>query len=413
MPNLTTTDATRGTSGYTGRRQQQPGARLGASLALCAVGELFGGVERHVLDVCRFAQQRTGTHPFLVVFHDGELASRARVDGVPTVVVRGRHRYDLRLCDELARLVSSSGIRVLHAHGYKATILCALAKRRMNHGVVGDHEHSVRLIRTEHGLIEPVGSAVGWAKMHVNGTLDLLATRHSADAVCYVTADLERHYRHLHKGLLRKVIHNGIQPLDRNSFVRPKELEPGLFHLGIVGRVTGVKGIDSAIRAIQRPGLPGIVRLNIIGSGPSEESLRSLSVTLGLQDRVRFLGFKPNVHDYMAYLDALLMPSLHEGLPYTLLEAMSLGLPIIASDVGGLREVLRNGQTGIMVPAGDVSRLALAIEQVVTRAEAARALGLAAAAEQRRGYTLDAMGQAYWRVYEAVLRAKELTHSDQ
>jgi glycosyltransferase involved in cell wall biosynthesis len=412
MPRLSNTDVTPAGVGN-GRKPERTDTLAGASLALCTAGELFGGVERHVLDLCTFVQQRTGAHPHLAVFHDGELAARARAAGVPTEVLRGRHRYDLRLSDELTRLVLSTGIRVLHAHGYKATIVCALAKRRMNRGVVGDAEHNVRLIRTEHGLIEPVGSAIGWAKMHVNWALDLLATRRSVDAVCYVTADLEHHYRNLHEGLLRRVIHNGIQPLDRDSFVRPRDLEPGFFHLGIVGRVTGVKGIASAIRAIETSRIPAIVRLNVIGTGPSEESLGSLSATLGLQGRVRFLGFKPNVHEYMAHLDALLMPSLHEGLPYTLLEAMSLGLPIIASRVGGLAEVLRDGQTGILVPAGDVSRLALAIEQVVARGEAARALGLEAAAEQRRGYTLETMGQAYWQVYEAALRARELTHGKQ
>ena len=80
--------------------------------------------------------------------------------------------------------------------------------------------------------------------------------------------------------------------------------------------------------------------MNIIGTGPLTAELKGLAEELGVSDRVRFLGFKKNVYDYMAHCDALIMPSLHEGLPYTVLEAMSLGLPVIASRVGGLAEVL-------------------------------------------------------------------------
>jgi glycosyltransferase involved in cell wall biosynthesis len=391
----------RGSVGACGVRASQS-----IQLALCTAGELFGGVERHVLDLCRFARQRQGAYPLLAVFYGGELASRAMAAGVPTVVLRGRHRYDHRLSDDLMRLSASGHIRVLHAHGYKATIVCALAKRRLA-GIVGlsGIRQTASLIKTEHGLLEPATTASEWCKMHANWALDWFATRCAVDAVSYVTADLGRRYDRLHRGLWRAVIHNGIDPLDRSGYRRPGELESRFFHLGIVGRVTSVKGISSAIQAISSGRVPHNVRLNIIGSGPSQETLQRLAAATHVADRVRFLGFKPNVHDYMAHVDALLVPSLHEGLPYTLLEAMSLGLPIIASDVGGLAEVLRDGQTAVLVPAGDVERLSIAIEGLVAQPERAKALGRNAAAEQRRAYTLDTMGEAYWRVYEAAANA--------
>jgi glycosyltransferase involved in cell wall biosynthesis len=282
-------------------------------------------------------------------------------------------------------------------------IVGALAKTQAR----ARHGRLIRLIKTEHGLIEPGGNPVDWFKMRANGALDCMATRIGTDSICYVTAELEHYYRCLHWGLRRSIIHNGIQPLSKNTFDRPTDLDPRFFHLGIVGRVTRVKGISSAIRAFRSRSVPERVWLNIIGTGPDEDSLRRLSADLGVQHRVRFLGFKPNVHEYLAHLDALLMPSLHEGLPYTLLEAMSLGLPIIASRVGGLAEVLRDGHTACLVPAGDVELLSVAIAELVSSPERAKTMGLNAASEQRSVYTLHTMGEAYWRRYEAAARQSE------
>jgi glycosyltransferase involved in cell wall biosynthesis len=118
---------------------------------------------------------------------------------------------------------------------------------------------------------------------------------------------------------------------------------------------------------------------------------------------VTFHGFRRDVDALMAHSDALLMSSLHEGLPYTLLEAMSLELPTVASDVGGLAEVLRHEETGLLVPVGDVGGLANALERLGRDADLRRTLGTNAAREQRRAYTLQAMGEGYLEAYATAL----------
>lgn len=367
------------------------GADGGLRLALCSVGELFGGVERQLLGLCADRRRRTGAFPLLILFHDLELARQARALGVEPVILRGRHRYDPGLARRLAATLGAHGIQVVHAHGYKAMVACALARRRRRFAVV----------KTEHGRPEPTrGSPVAWLKSRLNRALDTWATRRAADVVCYVTEDIARHHERAHGGLLRRVVHNGIDPLERAALPRPPELEPGLCHLGIVGRVTPVKGIEYALRALASPEVPAAVRLSIIGDGPAAPSLRREAAALGLGERVRFLGFRDNIYDYLAHLDALLMPSLHEGLPYVLLEAMSLGVPVIASRVGGLAEVLRDGQTGWLAPVGDVAAWRRLIIRTAAEPEAARRLGAAAAAAQRAAYTLESMGEAVASCYE-------------
>jgi glycosyltransferase involved in cell wall biosynthesis len=389
-----------------------PAGRLQSDdVVCCTAGELFGGVEQHVLDLCRFVRGRTGESPLLVLFHDGELAARATAGGIRTAVLKGTHRYDPRLVDRLAAVASAA--RVLHAHGYKATIACALVKRRIaRQRRATSMAAELGLVKTEHGLPEPGRTPGPWLKMRGNLALDLLATRLGVDAVCYVTCDLAHRYRLMHRKLDRRVIPNGIEPLERATFKRPADLEAGAVNLGIVGRVVPVKGIEFAIRALGAWEVPRNVRLNILGSGPSENALRELSAVLGIQDRVRFLGFRSNVYDYLGHLDALLMPSLHEGLPYTLLEGMSLGLPIVASRVGGLAEVLEDGKTAVLVEPEDVQGLSSAVREVVARPEWAATLGRNAAAEQRRAYTLDVMGEAYWQAYEATRAAVDSRYDE-
>lgn len=262
-------------------------------------------------------------------------------------------------------------------------------------------------MKTEHGLPEPVGTSRSVPNKSVwYHRIDTRATRQLNARICYVTADIKQRYDDVHDGLSRRVIHNGIAPLDRADRPCPSGLDPGLFHAGIVGRVSEVKGIVHALRALTSPGMPPQVRLDVIGTGPLLDTLRHEAGALGVADRVRFHGFQRNILDWIAHLDALLMPSLHEGLPYTLLEAMSLGIPTIASRVGGLAEVLRHNETGLLVEVGDAAGLAEALARLACDPQVGRRLGEAAAREQRARYTLTRMVDDYLEVYREAAAAR-------
>jgi glycosyltransferase involved in cell wall biosynthesis len=358
-------------------------------VALLSAGELFGGVERHLLGMCTWLQ-RQDVVPLLVLFHDAELARQARAMGARCVIVPVSGALDPVAPRRLAEILAAEGTEVLHAHGYRAVVNGALARRR----------HRCALVRTVHGLPEPGGrrSPAGF-KMKAYVELERFLGRRAGAAIAYVTDELRQRCALYDVGLVTRTIHNGMDPLDPAQYARPVELEAGRRHLGAIGRVSAVKGLQYAIEAMAQldPGL-GVV-LNIIGTGPEVESLRNRAAGRGLGDRVRFLGFRSDVHAFMAHLDVLLMPSLHEGLPYTILEAMSLGVPIVASRVGGLRETLVDGESALLAPVGDVPALGAALARVLGDRNLADSLAAVARERQARQFDLDSMGGHYLEIY--------------
>jgi glycosyltransferase involved in cell wall biosynthesis len=357
------------------------------TVAVLSPGEVFGGVETHVLGLCTQLRS-SGVVVLPVLFHDRELAARLRDVGIAPCFVRTRHRYDPDAARRLVALVEESGAHVLHLHGYRATVTAALAGSRLRTGIV----------KTEHGWPEPEESVVARTKTRVNRRLDDWATRRLGARVCYVTSELMQRFAAVHANLSRRVIYNGIAPL-APAERRPAGLEPDRFNIGIVGRISKVKGIGFALQALAAADGGERLRLHVIGSGPQETKLRESVPALGLETRVRFHGFQRDALGWIAHLDALLMPSLHEGLPYTLLEAMSLGIPVIASRIGGLAEVVRNEETGLLVEVGDVEGMAKAMRRLASDRELAGRLGRAAAREQRQHYSIDRMVRDYLATY--------------
>jgi len=129
--------------------------------------------------------------------------------------------------------------------------------------------------------------------------------------------------------------------------------------LMMAGRLHAVKGIDVAMRALAR--LPEHFVLLLVGEGPARGQLEALSRELGVDGRVRWVGWVDEVSTYAAAADVWLAPSLHEPLGNTVLDAWVHGLPVVASDTGGLAFLIQDGENGLLVPVGDANALADAV----------------------------------------------------
>lgn len=184
--------------------------------------------------------------------------------------------------------------------------------------------------------------------------------------------------------------------------------DPALWIIGTVGRMQSVKAQPVLARAFvdvlrRQPQWRSRLRLVLVGDGPLRAECVEVLREAGMSELAWLPGERSDVPDVMRGLDCFALPSLVEGISNTILEAMASGLPVLATDVGGNRDLIEVGVSGEIVPPGDVQALADAIASLAADPARARAMGRAGrdAVEQR--FSLPAMVAAYERVYDSVL----------
>jgi glycosyltransferase involved in cell wall biosynthesis len=145
----------------------------------------------------------------------------------------------------------------------------------------------------------------------------------------------------------------------------------------------------------------------LAGDGPLRASLEAQARALGVEERVKFLGYRSDIANLLADCDVFVLPSLYEGLPLSILEAMSAGKPVIATHIGGTDEVVIAGETGLLVPPADSVALATAIRAVLTDRPLAQRLASAGRARVEQEFSAAKMVQQVIAVYEELLAKRE------
>jgi colanic acid/amylovoran biosynthesis glycosyltransferase len=203
------------------------------------------------------------------------------------------------------------------------------------------------------------------------------------------------------------VLRMGVDTASIRAAVGERDPQPGL--LVYIGRLADKKGVDVLLEALVQ--VPS-ARVQVIGEGPERAALVALAARLGVADRVRFCGklSKREVLAALARAHAVVIPSKvgaggdMEGTPVVLCEAMAAGVPVVASDLGGLGECIDHGITGLLVPPDDVDALSATLAKVLSGSIDLDALGRAAAAEAARSLDIGAIAAAYGRVLASVRR---------
>lgn len=184
--------------------------------------------------------------------------------------------------------------------------------------------------------------------------------------------------------------------------------DPGLWLAGTVGRMQAVKNQVELARAFVQalgasPAMRERLRLVLVGDGPLRAEAAAVLAQAGVAELAWLPGERRDVPEVMRGLDCFVLPSLAEGISNTILEAMSSGLPVIATEVGGNPDLIEHGRTGLLVPAGDAAALAQALGVLAADPARARALGLAARQQVEREFSLAAMVDAYQAMYDSLL----------
>lgn len=358
--------------------------------ALIAPGNVYGGVEQFVFTYSVHLSNDRGITPLVILFHPGTLRDKLVAEGIHVEIVAMRRKYDPAAVSRVADLMRIHDVDVVHVHGYKASIVGSIAAKRVR----------VPVVKTEHGTIEPVRGR-DRIKMSANHAIDRWVTSHYVDEVVYVSADLMERRRTRSRSATARVVYNGIAPSPAGG--EPVSLDNGRFNIGIIGRVAPVKGHDLLLNALSRMVNRARAHVHVIGDGPSVERLREVAAERGVSDGVTFHGFVPNVRDYLDALDCVVMPSLAEGaVTYAVLEAMQAGVPIVATAVGGMAEVLRDDETALLVKPGDTRGLAAVLDKLIEDPDLQRRLG-AAGAVAVTSFDIGEMSERYLGLYDELI----------
>jgi glycosyltransferase involved in cell wall biosynthesis len=323
--------------------------------------------------------------------------------GVHNAGYRGALTYLMFGAPKLRRLLKETSYDVIHYFfGVPTgllTVLCPSARRipyivSFRGSDVPGYDQGNRLLGVLHGVLRPVTGRI-WKHAAL-----LVANSH----------ELKRLAERAAPGNEIRMIPNGAP--DRDSPDRPPLPASGRpFRLLCVSRLVPRKGVDYLIEAVAN--LPPSIALDIVGTGSREKRLRKLAETLGAGDRVHFHGYRPRDELSACYerADLFVLPSLCESCSMSLLEAMSHGLPIVATNVGGTPELVENHRNGLLVAPGDAAALGSAIRRLSEDHALRSRMGEANVSRVRNGFTVQDMAAAYVTAYEQVMRRREAAQS--
>jgi glycosyltransferase involved in cell wall biosynthesis len=327
----------------------------------------IGGAERHLVDLATCLDER-GYGVEVACSAAGPLADELGERSIPLHVLcaaKVKRRTDARFALALRRLVAARRPDLVHAHLYASANAAALA-------TVGT---GIPLVVTDQ-------TEAPWRSWHAR-----LASRWVYRRAARVIAVSEAIRECLGEGYgvpaeKIAVVRNSVTPPPDDG--RRGAPRPGGPVVGTVARLQPEKGLCFLLDAVPAIAaeVPG-VRFVLVGDGPLRGELREQARRLGVEERVEFLGNRADARRLLDGFDVLVLPSISEGTPLTIVESMLAGVPVVASGVGGIPEQLDDGRTGLLVPPGDAHALARAVTRTLTEPGLAGELASAARAWAR------------------------------
>ena len=337
-------------------------------------GALMGGGERHILTLLEGFKDKP-VNMFLAVFVEGKLSAAARELEVEVFVIPKKYRGDVRPLLDLIRLIKTKQIDIVHTHLISGNFYGRLAgKAAKVKGIVSTLHHLDK---------EALGRFSLPFMQDLLFRLDI-SMAFLSDRIIAPSLELKRLLLK-HRVREDKIVHipNAINlehlqlPKEGTSVSRKRLGLPMNGKLvGMVGRMVPVKNFGLFLRAAKRVTDSGIkAKFVLVGDGPLRSELQKEVADLKLEEHVVFTGFREDVLQIVSILDVFVLCSNSETFPLALIEAMALKKPVIATNVGGIPEIIDHMINGWLCPSGDEIFLANSITHLITHEEKARELG--------------------------------------
>lgn len=350
------------------------------------------GAEQLLLDISSNIDPLRLDFSICLISEKGPLVADFERLGIPVTFLPKKGRFDVTIIWRLAKFLRKNRFDLVHTHLFTGDLWGRIASFFLNVGVIS----------TYHTTSDPNVERIG-------KLLDRLLVLRNDAIICVSEAVRQYHLAGLNVMPDKLfVIENGIDlkrfetPVSTVETRRKLGLDPAGSWIVIVGRLIPLKGHKYLIRALallmERFPTLGIV---IVGEGEEEPSLRQQVTQSGLTGRVVFLGLRRDVPEILRTMDVLALPSSREGLPIVLLEAMSAGLPIVATRVGGIPDVVQNGETGLLVDQ-DPFAIAQALKTLFDNTDMRKKIGENARKVALDRYDIRKVTERYEGLYRAV-----------
>lgn len=358
----------------------------------------IGGIGQYILSLCG-AMKSKGVD-CVVASSGGNLEGELKKSAIPHKYIDIRTKFEFSpkvfiASSSLADIIRKEGIDIVHAHTRVSQVASILASGRTG----------TRYISTCHGFFKPRL----FRKLFDTWGEKVVAI--SAPVKAHLEMDFGVDPARI------ELIHNGVD-ISRFSktysddevaqIKRTIALKEGPV-VGTMGRLSSVKGHRFLIEAMKY-----IVSKNssaqclIIGSGPEEGPLKDLAKSMGMEGRIRFAGVVyEDVGAYLACMDIFVLPSIKEGLGLALLEAMAAARPCIASDIGGISDIIEDGKNGILAPVANSRAIGDAILRLLNDGVLSAGLGLKAREFVKEKFSLDLMSENIGNLYKEVMSGKK------
>lgn len=375
-------------------------AEIKGPIKVCLMlgGMGFGGGEKYVLSLAEHLSSPRYTFHF-VTHQESLFCQEARRRGYPVTVVDMTRRFNPLSLYKLTRFFKDERIDLVHTNGARMNFYGRLAA----HWAGAQH-----ICSTVHNSLYDY--PIGKLKLAVYVKTDVWTARY-AQRIITVAEALARDLRDKYGIPAEKIltIHNGIdlselEPTRSREAVRDDlGIPPDSPLVGAIGRMTHQKGFTYLLQA-----LPALIervpktQCLLVGDGPLRGELEREAVQLGLLDRCIFTGLRTDIPDLLTAIDVFVLPSLSEGFPMVLLEAMGMRQPVVATAVSGNPELIEHGRTGLLVSSADPPGLATAMTWLLEHPHEAETIGQAAQSIVEQQFTVTKMVEKTEEVYRSM-----------
>ncbi len=351
-----------------------------------------GGAERHVADLASALHSKGYEVEVACSIADG-LSKPLEGAGVPVRPLTGRlvkRRVSVAYARGIRRLLREGRFDLVHAHIFASAVAAAIATRGTR----------LPLVVTEH-------TEASWQNWWARRVSRWVYRR--AKHMIAVSTPIER----------RLIERDGVPPdlvtLIPNAVIPASDEPPDVAGalpdgwlegplVGVFARLQPEKGVANFLKAAARVSrIFPEARFIVVGDGPLREKLLGLAERVGLEGRVRFLGYRADARALIGLTDVLMVPSLTEGSPLIVLEGMAAGVPVVASAVGGIPDQIRHGEEGILVPPGDPGALSDALGALLRDPAHARRLGEAGRRRAQNEFNHETLVRCIEGIYKAAL----------